>query len=67
MDSFGDVFGGLGDMLGEILGGEAGAEGALGFAELLAPEGRRQRGATPPIVYERYLCGGPRQLNINDR
>jgi hypothetical protein len=65
MDSFGDLFGGLGDMLGEMFGGEAGAEGAMGIAELLSPEGRRRE--VPPIVYERYLCGGPRRLNINDR
>jgi hypothetical protein len=66
MDSFGDMFGGIGDMLGEMFGGEAGAEGAMGLAELLTPEGRR-RGEAMPIVHERYLCGGPRQLNINDR
>jgi hypothetical protein len=61
MDNFGDLFG----MLGEMFGGEAGAEGAMGIAELLSPEGRRRE--APPIVYERYLCGGPRRLNINDR
>jgi hypothetical protein len=65
MDSFGDIFGGLGDMLGEFFGGEA-AEGAMGLAEVFAPEGRR-RGEQAPVAYERYLCGGPRQLNINDR
>jgi hypothetical protein len=64
MDSFGDLFGGLGDMFGEIFG-EAGAEGAMGIAELLSPEGRRPE--VQAIVYERYLCGGPRKLNINDR
>jgi hypothetical protein len=66
MDSFGEMFGGLGDMIGELFGGEAGAEGAMGLAELLAPDGGR-RGEAPAAVYERYLCGGPRQLNINDR
>jgi hypothetical protein len=65
MDNFGNLFGGLGDMFGEILGGEAGAEGAMGIAELLSPEGRR--GEMQAIVHERYLCGGPRKLNINDR
>ena len=66
MDSFGEMFGGLGDMIGEIFGGEAGAEGVMGVAELLSPEGRRG-GEGRPIVHARYLCGGPRQLNINDR
>jgi hypothetical protein len=66
MDSFGDMFGGLGDMIGEFIGGEAGAEGAMGLAEIFSPEGRRGREG-PAIVYERYLCGGPRELNINDR
>lgn len=61
MDSFGDFFGGL----GELFGGEAAAEGAMGAAELLS-DGRK-RGETQPIVYERYLCGGPRELHINDR
>jgi hypothetical protein len=64
VDNFGDLFGGLGDALGEIFGGEAGAEGAMGIAEMLSPEGRRE---AQPYVYERYLCGGPRKLNINDR
>lgn len=64
-----DLFGGLGEMLGGIFGGDAGAEGAMGIVEMLSPEGRRQRGgeAMMPIVYERYLCGGPRTLHINDR
>jgi hypothetical protein len=65
MDNLGDLFGGLGDMFGEIFAGEAGAEGAVGIAELLSPEGRR--GEMQAIVFERYLCGGPRKLNINDR
>jgi hypothetical protein len=66
MDNFGNMFGGLGDMLGEVFGTEAGAEGAMGLAEFFSPEGRRS-GEAPPITHERYLCGGPRQLNINDR
>jgi hypothetical protein len=61
-----DMFGGLGEVIGEIFGGEAGAEGALGLGAFLSGEkGRRGEGA--PIVYERYLCGGPRKLHINDR
>jgi hypothetical protein len=65
VDGFGDLFGGLGDAIGEIFGGEAGAEGALGLAEMLSPEGRRRE--VQVFVHERYLCGGPRELNINDR
>jgi hypothetical protein len=65
MDNLGDLFGGLGDVFGEIFGGEAGAEGAMGIAELLSPEGRS--GEVQAITHERYLCGGPRKLNINDR
>jgi hypothetical protein len=60
-----DLFGGIGDVLGEIFGGEAGAEGAMGLGGMFAPEGRR--GEAQSAVYERYLCGGPRELNINDR
>jgi hypothetical protein len=66
MDNFGDLFGGLGDVFGEIFGGDGAAEGAMGLAELLGPQ-ERGRGEMPTIVYERYLCGGPRTLNINDR
>jgi hypothetical protein len=66
MDGFGDMLGGLGDLIGGIFGGEAGVEGAMGLAEFLSPEGR-EREAAPYIVYERYLCGAPRQLHINDR
>jgi hypothetical protein len=42
----------------------------MGIVEMLSPESRQQqRGgeAMMPIVYERYLCGGPRTLHINDR
>lgn len=67
MSGFGGLFGGVGEMLGGIFGEEAGVEGALGIAELLSPEARRRRGETMPAVYERYLCGKPRELNINDR
>jgi hypothetical protein len=65
MDNLGDLFGGLGDVLGEMFGGEAGAEGAMGIAELFSPESRR--GEAQAFVYERYLCGGPRKLHVNDR
>jgi hypothetical protein len=67
MDNLGDVFGGLSDLIGGIFGSDAGIEGAMGLAEVLSPDERNRREALPFIVYERYLCGGPRQLNINDR
>jgi hypothetical protein len=66
MDGLGDIFGGLGDMIGEMFGEEAGAEGAMGLAALFGSEGGR-RAEAAPIVYARYLCGGPRELHINDR
>jgi hypothetical protein len=69
VDNFGDLFGGLGDILGGIFGGEAGAagaEGVMGIADFLSPEGDR-RSELPFVVYERFLCGAPRLLNINDR
>ena len=46
----------LGELLGTIFG-----EGIFG--------GREARDEGPqeaPIVYERYLCGGPKYLDIND-
>jgi hypothetical protein len=67
MDGLGDILGGLGDMLGGVFGTDAGTEGAMGLAELLAPEAQRERREAGPVVYERYLCGGPRTLHVNDR
>lgn len=67
MDGLGDIFGGLGDILGGVFGADSGAEGVMGLAELLNPEAQREPRAALPVVYERYLCGGPRALNINDR
>lgn len=67
MDNLGDLFGGLGDALGEIFGSDGAAEGAMGLAELLSPEGRGRGEIPTAVVYERYLCGGPRTLNVNDR
>ncbi len=67
MDGFGDLFGGVGDMLGEMFGGEATAEGAMGFMEMLSPDGQRRGESVVPVEYTRYLCGGPRNLHVNDR
>jgi hypothetical protein len=66
MDDFGDVLGGIGDLLGGLFGVEAGAEGVRGAMEMFGGERGRDR-EVEPYVYERYLCGGPKQLNINDR
>jgi hypothetical protein len=67
MDGLGDIFGGLGDMLGGVFGTDGGAEGVMGLADMLTPEAQRERREAGPVVYERYLCGGPCILNINDR
>jgi hypothetical protein len=67
MDNFGDLFGGLSDLIGDMIGSgveEAGAEG-VGAMFAAPPDGGGE--AEMPYVYERYLCGGPRSLNINDR
>lgn len=48
---------GFGEILGEIFG-----ERVFGEAEE-----RMERREEPAYVYERYLCGGPKYLNINDR
>ncbi len=69
MSDFGDLFGGLGDMLGGIFGG-AGAEaseGVMGLSEMFSSEGSPERRGSELVSYERFLCGGPRALNINDR
>jgi hypothetical protein len=65
MDDFGDLLGGLGEILGDMLG-ETAADGPPSFADFLSPE-RRRRDAGAVIVHERYLCGGPRKRNVNDR
>jgi hypothetical protein len=67
MDNFGDLFGGLGDIIGGIFGNAEATDGAMGLAELFSPDERGGGEAPEQIVYERYLCGGPRTLNINDR
>jgi hypothetical protein len=48
------------DDFGEILGTIFG-ERIFGGRE------ERDEPQEAPIVYERYLCGGPKDLNINDR
>ena len=48
----------LGDILGTIFG-----EGIFGEVE----ERMERREAPVTVAYERYLCGGPKYLNINDR
>ncbi len=47
----------LGDILETIFG-----EGVFGEAE-----DRSERREAPVVVYVRYLCGGPKYLDINDR
>jgi hypothetical protein len=72
MDGFGDLLGGLGDLLGAMLGDgaeEAGAAAGMGALFGAGAGGRRNESQAPLpyAAYERYLCGGPRNLNINDR
>ena len=66
MDNLGDLFGGLGDILGDMFGGSGAGEGVMDIADFFAPDDRARREG-PRAVYERYLCGGPRTLNVNDR
>lgn len=47
------------DDFGEILGEL--------FGERVSESERDERRGEANIVYERYLCGGPKYLNINDR
>jgi len=37
------------------------------FDEGIFGDNRSDRRREPAIVYQRFLCGGPKQLNINDR
>ena len=66
MDNF-DVGGIFGSLFGESEAG-AGGEVVGGLLEMFGVGGKaekRELGA--PVVYERYLCGGPTNLNLNDR
>ncbi len=58
------------DGFGELLGGLFGDSAEGGFGEMIA--GIFGGGEPPseqgqPVTYERYLCGGPKDLNLNDR
>lgn len=65
----------LGDIIGSLFGGAAETGGAGEVAGGLlggmfgGELGGRSRGndAGQPVSFERYLCGGPKYLNINDR
>jgi hypothetical protein len=67
VDNFGDLLGGLGDMIGGIFGGSEAGEGVAEWTDFFLPDDRRREDAPESVVYERYLCGGPRKRNINDR
>lgn len=61
----------IGDMLGSLFGGAVEGAGvadtAAGLLGGLFGGQPRQSEVVQPITYERYLCGGPKHLNINDR
>jgi len=63
--------GDFGDILGSIFGGGGGGDAAEGVTDMVAglfgASGGEQGGESELIVYERYLCGGPKALGINDR
>jgi hypothetical protein len=67
VENFGDLLGGLGDILGGLFDNGEAAEGVMGLTDLFAPDGRRRAEPAAPIVYERFLCGAPRRLHLNDR
>jgi len=64
MDGFGDFFGNLIGGLSEA-GGDAVVPWAGGGYDSSMPEAG-QGGQVADESYERYLAGGPRDLNIND-
>lgn len=70
MGGFGDLFGSLGDLIGGLT--ESAGEGEVAGAALEAfGIGRREargpsEGYDATTAVDRYLCGGPRILNIND-
>lgn len=53
----------------ENLFSDGAADGVAEFAGGLLESGDRdgERRSEAPYVYERYLCGGPATLGINDR
>ncbi|MDQ2907726.1 MAG: hypothetical protein M3R44_00065 [Candidatus Eremiobacteraeota bacterium] len=64
----------FGDIIGSIFGGGGGAgDAGQGVSDLVAGlfegtrENQNESGAEAFIPHERYLCGGPKTLNINDR
>ena len=60
----------LGDMLGGLFGdaeSAGGGEVVAGILGGLFGGGKREREPGEAVTYERYLCGGPKNLNINDR
>ena len=61
MDGFGELLGGL---FGESA--EAGGLGEL-IAGIFGGGKSTEREIGQPVTYERYLCGGPKNLNMNDR
>lgn len=61
----------FGDILGSIFGGGGGGDASQGVGDMVAGlfEGTRENENSGEgfIAHERYLCGGPKTLNVNDQ
>ena len=62
MEGLGDLFGSIGEMLGGIAESDEAAEGVVAGLAF----GRNGEAPDASSSVDRYLCGGPRTLNVND-
>ena len=66
MEGFGELFGAIGELFGgaaEFAGENVAEAVAGGFVDAA----RERNDTESDAVYERYLAGAPRVLNVNDR
>jgi hypothetical protein len=66
MDGLGDFLGSLFEGVSEVAGEAAFAAAADGGYDSTMPGAGEGGRDVASETYERYLCGGPRDLNIND-
>jgi|GEM_PF-1815241 len=66
MDSFGDFLGSLFEGVGDVAGEAVIAAAVDGGYERAMPGAGEGGPGDASGTYERYLAGGPRDLNIND-